>query len=127
MAAEVNARALPVRLVENAAFRDGNLVSLMVARSLVETADELLPVRVRTDQPGRPHAVVDGQLRGEEDRRKGVPGLNRASSYLPAACGLALGGGQQGPPRPGAAPAQPKPIEDEDARAVLEILRSGRA
>jgi chromosome segregation ATPase len=39
----------------------------------------------------------------------------------------ALGGGQQGPPRSGAAPAQPRPIEDEDARAVLEILRSGRA
>src|ERR1700690_4638506 len=36
VAAEVARRALPVRLVENQAFRDGNLVSLMTARPHLE-------------------------------------------------------------------------------------------
>jgi choline kinase len=36
VAAEVARRTLPVRLVENAAFRDGNLVSLFAARQYVD-------------------------------------------------------------------------------------------
>jgi choline kinase len=36
VAAEIARRALPVRLVENAAFRDGNLVSLMTARPYID-------------------------------------------------------------------------------------------
>ena len=43
---EVEARALPVRLVENAAFRDGNLVSLMTARPFVDAGDELLLMNI---------------------------------------------------------------------------------
>ena len=33
---------------------------------------ELLPVRLRADQPGRPHAALDRQVRGEEEGREGV-------------------------------------------------------
>jgi choline kinase len=44
--AEVEARALPVRLVENTAFRDGNLVSLMTARPHLDPADELLLMNI---------------------------------------------------------------------------------
>jgi choline kinase len=46
VAAEVARRALPVRLVENRAFRDGNLISLTTARAHVEGADELLVMNV---------------------------------------------------------------------------------
>jgi choline kinase len=46
VAAEVAKRALPVRLVENRDFRDGNLVSLLSARSVVESADELLIMNI---------------------------------------------------------------------------------
>src|SRR5689334_2120262 len=44
--AEVEKRALPVRLVENAAFRDGNLVSLMTARPLLRDDEELLLMNI---------------------------------------------------------------------------------
>ena len=44
VAAEVARRALPVTLVENHAFRDGNLVSLMTARPLIE--DDFLLMNV---------------------------------------------------------------------------------
>ncbi len=44
VAAEVAARELPVTLIENRAFRDGNLVSLLAARALV--VDELLLMNV---------------------------------------------------------------------------------
>ena len=46
VAAEIEQRALPVRLVENAAFRDGNLISLTAARPHVEGADQLLLMNV---------------------------------------------------------------------------------
>jgi choline kinase len=46
VAAEVKRLALPVTLVENTAFRDGNLVSLTTARRFVEDADELLLMNV---------------------------------------------------------------------------------
>ncbi len=46
VAAEVERLALPVTLVENTAFRDGNLVSLTAARQFVEGADELLLMNV---------------------------------------------------------------------------------
>jgi len=46
VAAEVARRALPVRLVENRAFRDGNLISLTTARAHIEGADELLVMNV---------------------------------------------------------------------------------
>jgi choline kinase len=46
VAAEVARRALPVTLVENRAFRDGNLISLTAARAFVEDADELLLMNV---------------------------------------------------------------------------------
>jgi choline kinase len=46
VAAEVKRLALPVTLIENTAFRDGNLVSLAAARRLVEDADELLLMNV---------------------------------------------------------------------------------
>ena len=46
VAAEVARLALPVRLVENGAFRDGNLVSLLAARAFVEAADEFLLMNV---------------------------------------------------------------------------------
>jgi choline kinase len=39
VAAEVERRGLPVRLLENPAFRDGNLVSLLAARPAVEGGD----------------------------------------------------------------------------------------
>lgn len=44
VAAEVARRELPVTLIENPAFRDGNLVSLLAARALV--ADEFLLMNV---------------------------------------------------------------------------------
>ena len=44
VAAEVSRRELPVTLIENRAFRDGNLVSLLAARSLI--ADEFLLMNV---------------------------------------------------------------------------------
>jgi choline kinase len=44
--AEVESRSLPVRLVENTAFRDGNLVSLMTARPHLDPADELLLMNI---------------------------------------------------------------------------------
>jgi choline kinase len=46
VAAEVARRALPVKLVENRAFRDGNLISLTTARAEIEGADELLVMNV---------------------------------------------------------------------------------
>jgi len=46
VAAEVTRLALPVRLVENRAFRDGNLISLTAARLFVEDADEFLLMNV---------------------------------------------------------------------------------
>jgi choline kinase len=46
VAAEVARLGLPVRLVENASFRDGNLVSLTSARTFVEDADEFLLMNV---------------------------------------------------------------------------------
>ena len=46
VAAEIARLALPVRLVENTAFRDGNLVSLTAARTFVEDADEFLLMNV---------------------------------------------------------------------------------
>jgi len=46
VAAEVAELALPVRLVENRAFRDGNLISLTAARLFVEDADEFLLMNV---------------------------------------------------------------------------------
>jgi choline kinase len=46
VAAEVAQRALPVTLVENRAFRDGNLISLTAARPFVEDADEVLLMNV---------------------------------------------------------------------------------
>jgi choline kinase len=44
VAAEVAARELPVTLIENRAFRDGNLVSLLAARALI--IDEFLLMNV---------------------------------------------------------------------------------
>jgi choline kinase len=46
VAAEVARRGLPVRLVENQAFRDGNLISLTAARPHVAQADEFLLMNV---------------------------------------------------------------------------------
>ena len=46
VAAVVERLALPVTLVENTAFRDGNLVSLTAARRFAEDADELLLMNV---------------------------------------------------------------------------------
>ena len=56
VAAEVARLALPVRLVENRAFRDGNLISLTSARLFVEDADEYLLMNV--DHIYRP-AIAD--------------------------------------------------------------------
>ena len=44
--AEVARLALPVTLIENRSFRDGNLISLTTARSYVADADELLLMNV---------------------------------------------------------------------------------
>jgi choline kinase len=44
--AEVEGRALPVKLLENTAFRDGNLVSLMTARPHIDPARELLLMNI---------------------------------------------------------------------------------
>src|SRR5262245_54748765 len=46
VAAEVERRALPVTLVENRAFRDGNLVSLLAARPEVEPGDDLVIMNI---------------------------------------------------------------------------------
>jgi choline kinase len=46
VAAEVKRLDLPVRLIENRAFRDGNLVSLTAARTFVEDSDEFLLMNV---------------------------------------------------------------------------------
>jgi len=46
VAREVARLALPVRLVENQSFRDGNLISLTAARTFVEEADEFLLMNV---------------------------------------------------------------------------------
>jgi choline kinase len=46
VADEVKQRALPVRLVENTAFRDGNLVSLLTARPYVVPGRELLVMNI---------------------------------------------------------------------------------
>ena len=46
VAAEVKRLALPVTLVQNSAFRDGNLISLTAARGFVEGADEFLLMNV---------------------------------------------------------------------------------
>ena len=46
VAIEAARRGLPVRLVENRAFRDGNLISLTAARPYVEGADQLLLMNV---------------------------------------------------------------------------------
>ncbi|HVZ74309.1 MAG TPA: NTP transferase domain-containing protein [Polyangia bacterium] len=46
VAAEVAKRALPVRLVRNEAFRDGNLISLMTARPLLDGAREFLLMNI---------------------------------------------------------------------------------
>ena len=56
VAAEVARLALPVRLVENRSFRDGNLISLTTARSFVEDADEFLLMNV--DHIYRPAIVT---------------------------------------------------------------------
>lgn len=44
--AEVEQRKMPVRLIENAAFRDGNLVSLMTARPHLRADEELLLMNI---------------------------------------------------------------------------------
>jgi len=46
VAGEVQSRALPVRLIENAAFRDGNLVSLQTARPHVDGGRDLLIMNI---------------------------------------------------------------------------------
>jgi choline kinase len=46
VAGEVKSRALPVRLLENAAFRDGNLVSLLCARPHIDGARDLLIMNI---------------------------------------------------------------------------------
>jgi choline kinase len=46
VAAEVARRQLPVTLIENVDFRDGNLVSLMTARPLLATAEDLLIMNI---------------------------------------------------------------------------------
>jgi choline kinase len=46
VAAEIARLGLTVRLVENSAFRDGNLISLTAARPFVEDADEFLLMNV---------------------------------------------------------------------------------
>jgi choline kinase len=46
VSAEVAARKLPVRLVENTAFRDGNLISLMTARPHLDPAREFLLMNI---------------------------------------------------------------------------------
>ena len=46
VAREVARLALPVRLVENQSFRDGNLISLTAARTFIEDADQLLLMNV---------------------------------------------------------------------------------
>jgi L-glutamine-phosphate cytidylyltransferase len=46
VAAEIAARGLDVRLVENRAFRDGNLVSLLSARPAIDPARELLLMNI---------------------------------------------------------------------------------
>jgi choline kinase len=43
---EVEQRALPVKLLENTAFRDGNLVSLMTARPHIDPTRELLLMNI---------------------------------------------------------------------------------
>ena len=54
-----------------------------------EAPEQLLPVRVRADRPARPHRAVDRVVRGEEDRREGVPGLIRSTLRI-ARCWLGL-------------------------------------
>ena len=56
VAAEIALRALPVTLVQNDAFRDGNLVSLMTARPKLVAGEELLLMNI--DHIYRP-AVAD--------------------------------------------------------------------
>jgi choline kinase len=58
--AEVARRALPVTLVRNEAFRDGNLVSLMTARPRLAANEELLVMNI--DHIYRPAvaAIVEG-------------------------------------------------------------------
>jgi choline kinase len=66
VAAEVQRRALPVRLVENQAFRDGNLVSLFAARPHLAAGDgdELLVMNI--DHIYRPAiAAIVGRPAGE--------------------------------------------------------------
>lgn len=46
VAAEVARRRMPVSLVENQAFRDGNLVSLMAARPLLATSEDTLIMNI---------------------------------------------------------------------------------
>jgi L-glutamine-phosphate cytidylyltransferase len=46
VAAEVHSRALPVRLLENTGFRDGNLVSLQCARPHVDGARDVLLMNI---------------------------------------------------------------------------------
>jgi choline kinase len=46
VATEVARLRLPVRLIENRAFRDGNLISLTTARAFVEACDEFLLMNV---------------------------------------------------------------------------------
>jgi CDP-L-myo-inositol myo-inositolphosphotransferase len=46
VAVEVARRHLPVTLIENRSFRDGNLVSLMTARPLLASAEDLLIMNI---------------------------------------------------------------------------------
>jgi choline kinase len=62
--AEVARRALPVTLVRNEAFRDGNLVSLMTARPRLAADDELLVMNI--DHIYRP-AIAELAGRPAED------------------------------------------------------------
>jgi choline kinase len=62
--AEVARRALPVTLVRNEAFRDGNLVSLMTARPRLAPDDELLVMNI--DHIYRP-AVAEIVARPADD------------------------------------------------------------
>src|SRR4051812_8041522 len=46
VAAEVTRLRLPVTLVENRGFRDGNLVSLMAARPLLASVEDMLVMNI---------------------------------------------------------------------------------
>jgi hypothetical protein len=111
-------RAVVDRLLELG--RDDALRAAQVEAFAAESAQH----RARVEQ-------LDNQLeeasQRETDLRIRLKTAEEALDRAEENMRRALGGSQHGAARgPGAVPTQPKPIEDEDARAVLDILRSGR-